>query len=357
MKRRVGYINLVLTVIILIINAFLTKAEDLVKIVQLSGYWKFSIGDYQEWSKKNYDDSDWDEIRVPASWESQGYSDYNGYGWYRKEFRIDEVNNNSPLYLVFGRIDDVDEVFLNGKLISITGSFPPDFETAYNSKRKYLIPKDLLDYNSTNIIAIRVYDTFGEGGIVGSPSGIYIDEDYSLLNLSLSGKWKFKPGDNKQWKSPDFNDNLWNEIAVPDEWEHQGYDNYDGYAWYRTKFVLPAQLKQEELYLSLGKIDDFDMVFLNGKLIGNVFDLKKDGEYKMKGYEYNARRTYKIPVDVLNKNGTNVIAIRVYDKGLRGGIYEGPIGIMTKENHKEYRRKHYKSQSFIDFVIDEFFID
>ena len=48
------------------------------------------------------------------------------------------------LYLVLGRIDDADEVYLNGKLIGKSGNFPPEYITAYNKVRRYNIPQGIL---------------------------------------------------------------------------------------------------------------------------------------------------------------------------------------------------------------------
>ena len=115
-------------------------------------------------------------------------------------------------------------------------------------------------------------------------------------HIKLNRKWKFHTGDNNAWKSPDYNDAGWKTISVPSSWENEGYNNYDGYAWYRIKFRWPKNFIYGDLYLSLGKIDDIDDVYVNGKFIGNVYDLRKDSEYKRSGWEFNARRIYKIPV-------------------------------------------------------------
>jgi hypothetical protein len=40
-----------------------SNAEDLRKVVDLSGYWRFSIGDDSSWASPDYDDSEWDRIR------------------------------------------------------------------------------------------------------------------------------------------------------------------------------------------------------------------------------------------------------------------------------------------------------
>jgi hypothetical protein len=359
MKAKYRYSNRIKTILCLLALIFLAipvklNAEELRKLVQLSGYWKFSVGDYTEWANPQFDDSKWDEIRVPGKWEDSGYEEYNGYAWYRTSFKMVETDGNGMIYLLLGRIDDVNEVYLNGKLLGRSGSFPPKYRTAFNEKRKYSIPREFLNFNQTNTLAIRVYDSFLEGGIMDSPVGIYMDEDYTFLDMDLSGKWKFHLGDNKQWSKADFDDAFWSEMRVPSEWEQEGYADYDGYAWYRKEFRLSSKLRNsDDLYLALGKIDDYDHVYLNGVSIGNVFDLPKDGEYKRRGYEYNARRIYKIPKNLLKTEGVNVIAVRVYDEIWRGGIYEGPIGIMTESKCREYRKRHYVNQTFWDYVLDE----
>ncbi len=359
MRKRILHIVIIhfVLIVVFLLTSQKAGAEDLKRIMYLSGNWKFSIGDNANWANPGFNDNDWDVIRVPGKWEDNGYSEYNGYAWYRKDFTIKNISDNTPLYLVLGRIDDADEVFLNGKKIGESGSFPPDYITAYNKTRKYLIPVEYLNFSGTNTLAIRVYDSYLEGGIISGPIGIYTDEDDNLLDLNLSGKWKFHLGDNKQWKNTSFDDDLWSKIDVPSEWEQQGYSNYDGVAWYRTTFRIPSHLKNKTLYLILGKIDDYDYVYLNGERIGTVFELDKDGEYRRRGYEYNARRIYEIPNDLLRQNGENTLAIRVFDERIRGGIYEGPIGLMTEENCRIYRRKHYENRPFWDFILEEFLID
>ncbi|MCG8310095.1 MAG: beta galactosidase jelly roll domain-containing protein [Cytophagales bacterium] len=330
------------------------RAEDLRIIHNLSGYWKFSIGDNEEWIDPEFDDSDWDEIHVPDSWEKEGYDDYNGYAWYRKRFRITNFPHNQQLYLVLGKIDDCDEVYFNGKLIGKTGSFPPYFLTAYNQKRKYPIPREIINPDGYNQIVVRVYDSYVNGGIVYGKVGICVDEDTKYLKLDLAGTWKFKTGNNFSWRSENYDDEDWNDIFVPATWELQGYETYDGYAWYRKEFRISFSPPGEALYLSLGKIDDYDVVYLNGKEIGEVFDLEKDGEYRRRGGEYNARRIYEIPKGILSRNGTNTIAIQVYDHHGLGGVYEGPVGIMDKDNYMDYKRKYHKNRGFWDYIFDAF---
>lgn len=335
-----------------------SRAEDLRKVITLSGTWKFSIGDDSKWSNPSYDDSGWDQISVPENWENEGYDDYNGFAWYRKSFKVDDIPSNTPIYLMLGQIDDADVVYLNGKEIGRSGKFPPDFKTAYDRTRKYIIPAGTLKENGENVICVKVFDSIQGGGITSGPVGIYFDEDIELLDLNLSGMWKFQTGNNKEWKTTDFNDEGWKTIKVPSVWENEGYEDYDGYAWYRFEFTLPANFKSGDLYLCLGKIDDEDDVYMNGKNVGNVNDLRRSAFYRGDGWQYNARRLYRIPDGALNRTGKNVIAVRVYDGQGLGGIYEGPIGIMSANNYKRYKNKHHSEEgSFWEYMLDQFYRD
>ncbi len=89
------------------------KSENLKELIDLSGTWRFSVGDNPKWSQPDYNTRKWDYVSLPQNWESAGYVGYDGYAWYRKDFRINNSFNKTNLYLVLGYIDDVDEVYLS----------------------------------------------------------------------------------------------------------------------------------------------------------------------------------------------------------------------------------------------------
>ena len=143
------------------------------QLIDLNGRWKFAIGDQNAWSKKDFDDSNWETIRVPSQWEERGFHGYDGFAWYRTSFDGQYLKNSEKLFINLGYIDDTDEVYLNGDLIGFSGSMPPNFKTAYNSERIYVIPKYLINYNGPNTLAVRVFDVTHGGGIVDGDVGIY----------------------------------------------------------------------------------------------------------------------------------------------------------------------------------------
>lgn len=333
---------IILTALLLLQQfSMLAFDADLVKIKDLKGSWKFSIGEENSWKAEKFNDSDWETINVPSAWEDQGFNGYNGYATYRKNFTISSENKTRMLYLNLGYIDDVDEAYINGQKIGSTGSFPPDFETAYNAERKYYIPAELLHYDSPNVITVVVYDSYQYGGIVSGDVGIYAGKSCMNLDVNLQGKWKFHAGDDMTWKTFTFDDSSWDELFVPGKWEDQHYRNYDGYAWYRKDFVYKSQAEIEQMVLYLGKIDDIDQVYLNGVLVGSTGNLTSNvNKFVGTGEEWRAIRGYYLPLGLLKKNQPNLIAVRVFDSGGDGGIYEGPVGIISQTKYIEYWRSN-----------------
>ncbi len=147
--------------------------------------------------------------------------------------------------------------------------------------------------------------------------------------INLEGNWKFHIDDKSFWSLPDFDDSKWGDIHAPSPWEDQGFNNYDGFAWYRKKFDGRRLDKNENYYLGLGFIDDCDEVYLNGKLVG--FSGSMPPRFKT---SYNTEREYNLSADAINYSGDNVIAIRVFDVVHGGGIIEGNLGIFRGKKNK-----------------------
>ena len=335
----------------LIISTLFVSAQDFKQVKSLSGSWKFTVGDDINWKNPNIDDSDWDQLKVPACWEKQGYDDYDGIAWYRKTFRLEPFKDKMKVYLLLGKIDDVDEVFLNGELIAKSGSFFPNFISSFDANRVYYVPKEKLKFNTENTLAIRVYDASGEGGIVSGKVGFYINYDAKYVNIPLEGTWKFKTGKDRDWNKKKFNDQLWDEILVPNFWEDQGYKNYDGYACYRKTFVIDNDVDLDNLYLILGKVDDFEYIYINGKYLGSYEDIQRNFKYKNKSDIWRNRRYYPIPDGMLVK-GTNQITINIYDRHGGGGIYEGPVGITSKNNYQKIEEKYHQDRNIWETILE-----
>ncbi|MEU8663577.1 alpha/beta hydrolase [Actinoplanes philippinensis] len=150
------------------------------------------------------------------------------------------------------------------------------------------------------------------------------------FGVDLAGDgWKFTTGDDPAWSGPSFTDTGWRDWTVPDNWgDHSDLSSYDGFAWYRRTFTLPARpdgVTDAAVVAALGKIDDADQAFLNGQEIGRTggFPPTFDSTWEVPREYY--------PADGLLRWGAvNVLAVRVYDGTGGGGFYQGPVGLYSK---------------------------
>jgi beta-galactosidase len=132
----------------------------------VAGQWRFQPGDNPDWKARELDDSKWRTVTLPDIWENhyQSTSD-NVYGWFRRSLEIPADCRGKDFDLLLGRIDDVDEVWLNGKFIGATGSFPPNFVWADEVERRYRVPTSLIRGDGSDVLAVRVFDGANNGGI------------------------------------------------------------------------------------------------------------------------------------------------------------------------------------------------
>lgn len=307
-------------------------------LVDLRGDWAFRIGDDSTWAATDTQLTDWDTVFVPAAWENEGFFGYDGFAWYRTSFRLDAAaqkrSTETPLFLLLGRIDDTDEVWLNGVFLDRGGRMPPFYSTASFDFRIYRIPPDLLRTTGDNALAIRVYDSGLEGGILEGPIALVAPTDRNFEHPSavadLAGTWRFQPGDDSAWAAPDFDASAWPSLRVPGVWEIQGFQDIDGVAWYRTTVALTERQLESNLMLVFGAIDDIDQAFVNGVQVGSTGDFET---LSVNDTDWQIERAYPIPPRVL-RAGDNVIAVRVFDVMFDGGIYRGPIALMTAEAYE-----------------------
>jgi alpha-galactosidase len=185
----------------------------------------------------------------------------------------------------------------------------------------------------------------------------------NLIDLNIP--WKFKAGDNTSWSAPAFDDSKWTTILPSRIWEEQGFQKLDGFAWYRMRFMLPASLKEESpmkdsLQFLLGRIDDCDQVFLNGKLIGQnrvTIAAKTAGDeefIKAQGI-WNTERRYVLEAGDARIlwDKENVIAVRVYDQNGAGGMFSKPFAI-SMVSFADYVKFDFSKSPFVFRINNSF---
>ncbi|MCX6265985.1 MAG: hypothetical protein NTW16_01310 [Bacteroidetes bacterium] len=139
--------------------------------------------DVDQWMKTDYDDSKWPKMELPGQWEKQvkELKDLDGSVWFRKDFTLGREEEGKPAKIHLAMIDDNDRTYINGVLVGST--------FIWNKKRIYEVPEKVL-IRGKNVVAIRVEDGGGGGGIYGNPADMKIIVDRK--NISLAGEWSFK---------------------------------------------------------------------------------------------------------------------------------------------------------------------
>jgi sialate O-acetylesterase len=136
------------------------------------------------WADPALADESWAAIRTPSLWEAAGYEDMNGVAWYRTSFTLSDADARQPIRLSLGPIDDSDITWVNGVEVGRTLN-------QYAVPRVYAVPASALRVG-TNVLAVRVEDTGGGGGIYGAADSLYVE--VGGVRRPLAGAWRFRVG-------------------------------------------------------------------------------------------------------------------------------------------------------------------
>jgi sialate O-acetylesterase len=141
------------------------------------------------------------------------------------------------------------------------------------------------------------------------------EQKYYLKGKGMEDKWYLPETDISGWKTTE----------VPCWWEDHDLADFDGAVWFRKSFDLSKDFKGDHFLLQLNQIDDYDLVWINGVKVGE-------------GFGNQNWRNYQVPANLL-KPADNVIVVRVFDVGGKGGMYSGAIWgnpvLLGKWNYKQ----------------------
>jgi sucrose-6-phosphate hydrolase SacC (GH32 family) len=119
------------------------------------------------------DDSDWEVVPVPSpnAEYSPQWSDINGESVFRKSVNIPPQWAGKDLTLSLGAIDDFDDTFFNGAFV---GRIDKNTDRFFAVPRVYRVPGKLVKAGA-NVIAVRAFDHFGGGGMLGPEADLFIE--------------------------------------------------------------------------------------------------------------------------------------------------------------------------------------
>ncbi len=165
-------------VILLSVRCFCAASQAVTGCVWLGDDMSFKTdplveGVSQQWYAVEYDDSQWATIDSGKSYQSQGYPDYVGITWYRKDFFVPDDWNKKTISLEIGFVSEGSSLYINGALV---GNF-----SGWNLS---LGISSLLRAGQNNLICIKVGQSSPDGGLYRDPVQLLLMNPTTLIGLS-----------------------------------------------------------------------------------------------------------------------------------------------------------------------------
>ena len=141
--------------------------------------------------------ADWSKMDLPKQFETAGLL-IDGAVWFRRDVDLPTSLAGKDLVLNLPPIDDQDVTYFNGTKVGSIGRETPN---SYMIPRKYIVPAELVRAGR-NVIAVRVFDSAGEGGF--SRGGAFSIGPNDSEPIALRGVWDYKIEQALEPKHPDW---------------------------------------------------------------------------------------------------------------------------------------------------------
>ena len=163
---------------------FFSSASNPRVICSINESWRFLRGDFNNVTSADFDDSSWESISIPHTWnkddandETSGY--YRGIGWYRRNIVIPAQFEGKEVYLKFDGVNQETELFINGKTVGTHVGGYTSFCFDITSH---------LNYGKKNTIAIKVNNRYNENIPPLSADFTFFGGIYRDVNLIITEK-------------------------------------------------------------------------------------------------------------------------------------------------------------------------
>jgi beta-galactosidase len=111
---------------------------------------------FRDAAQPGYDDSSWERIALPHTWNSQDTMDavagyWRGIGWYRKHFKLDPKLSGQRVFLEFEGANLVSEFWLNGSHLGVHKSGYTSFELDLTAHVQFGAKENVLTVKVDNL--------------------------------------------------------------------------------------------------------------------------------------------------------------------------------------------------------------
>ena len=139
------------------------------------------------WAQVDCDLTDWETMKLPTAWEAADLP-IDGVVWFRKEVTLPEAWAGKNLVLTLSAIDDMDITYVNGTPVGRTDNHTP---ACWQAPRIYTVPGKLVRPGK-NVIAVRVVDMQGGGGIYPTKTPMELSRPGARQPIDLTGPWHYR---------------------------------------------------------------------------------------------------------------------------------------------------------------------
>lgn len=144
---------------------FMINEDNKNDLNNLKGKWKITL--QEEFDIDKIDSMP--DVNVPQQLKSQKLNKV-GTIWYYTTVSMN-LEYKNDMILLLAQVDDEEEVFFNNVKIGETKAVrysEKQSKSKYDMKRYYIINKDVINFNGTNELKVKVNNLSGDGGIYGS---------------------------------------------------------------------------------------------------------------------------------------------------------------------------------------------
>ncbi|MGA7721723.1 MAG: glycoside hydrolase family 2 TIM barrel-domain containing protein [Ignavibacteriaceae bacterium] len=115
--RKASIKKLFILTLFTIMNAGISSGASRVEVL-INDNWKFTKGNVTGAVNIVFDDSNWDRVNLPYSWNNldgqYGSNYYRGPAWYRKTFKVSKEYTGKKIFINFGAANLKTDVYING---------------------------------------------------------------------------------------------------------------------------------------------------------------------------------------------------------------------------------------------------
>ncbi|MCB1086684.1 MAG: hypothetical protein KDM63_06540 [Verrucomicrobiae bacterium] len=132
---------------------------------------RFRTGDDPAWAGPGTNDADWTPVSpesLDGGWQDAGLAEVGETGWYR--LRLPALSFGEGLAFCPGYVSNIAEIYWNGEKLGQRGNFDPYIGLPWTAGLDaFPLDSVSLSTDGPNVVAIRVRNFFGPGGLQGPP--------------------------------------------------------------------------------------------------------------------------------------------------------------------------------------------